>query len=88
MPELELELQPGTLGGRFNTIEGLLTAVKEQLSGQNPFVTGDSASGTKMGEFIENLTKVRRFEWMQSKLNVFCFVGYQRRKNGSSHHNR
>lgn len=62
VPELELELQPGTLGGRFNTIEGLLTAVKEQLSGQNPFVTGDSASGTKMEEFIKNLNKVRPFE--------------------------
>ncbi|CAL5866957.1 uncharacterized protein PFLUO_LOCUS1169 [Penicillium psychrofluorescens] len=30
--ELELEVQPGTLGGRFTTIEGLLTEIKEQLS--------------------------------------------------------
>jgi ZPR1 zinc-finger domain len=31
VPELELELVEGTLGGRFTTIEGLLTEVKEQV---------------------------------------------------------
>ena len=31
IPELELELEEGTLGGRFTTIEGLLTQVKEQV---------------------------------------------------------
>lgn len=31
IPELELELAEGTLGGRFTTIEGLLTRVKEQV---------------------------------------------------------
>jgi len=31
IPELELELGEGTLGGRFTTIEGLLTRVKEQV---------------------------------------------------------
>lgn len=31
---LGLEVQPGTLGGRFTTIEGLLTQVRDQLHGQ------------------------------------------------------
>jgi len=31
IPELELELEEGTLGGRFTTIEGLLTRVKEEV---------------------------------------------------------
>jgi len=31
IPELELELEEGTLGGQFTTIEGLLTRVKEQV---------------------------------------------------------
>ncbi|KAK6201360.1 nucleolar zinc-finger protein [Scheffersomyces amazonensis] len=31
IPELNLDLTPGTLGGRFTTIEGLLTQVKEEL---------------------------------------------------------
>jgi zinc finger protein len=32
--ELGLEVQPGTLGGRFTTVEGLLTQVRDQLHGQ------------------------------------------------------
>lgn len=32
--ELDLEVQPGTLGGRFTTVEGLLTEVRDQLHGQ------------------------------------------------------
>ncbi|KAI1977616.1 nucleolar zinc-finger protein [Ophidiomyces ophidiicola] len=32
--ELDLSVQPGTLGGRFTTIEGLLTQVRDQLHGQ------------------------------------------------------
>ena len=32
--ELDLEVQPGTLGGRFTTVEGLLTQVRDQLHGQ------------------------------------------------------
>ena len=32
--ELGLEVQPGTLGGRFTTLEGLLTQVRDQLRGQ------------------------------------------------------
>jgi zinc finger protein len=32
--ELDLEVQPGTLGGRFTTVEGLLTQVRDQLYGQ------------------------------------------------------
>ncbi|KAK4935272.1 nucleolar zinc-finger protein, partial [Elasticomyces elasticus] len=32
--DLGLEVQPGTLGGRFTTVEGLLTQVRDQLRGQ------------------------------------------------------
>ena len=32
--ELDLEVQPGTLGGRFTTVEGLLTQIRDQLHGQ------------------------------------------------------
>ncbi|KAI5300104.1 Minor allergen Alt a 7 [Ascosphaera pollenicola] len=40
--ELDLSVQPGTLGGRFTTVEGLLTEVREQLHGQI-FVDEDDA---------------------------------------------
>ncbi|KAL1985389.1 hypothetical protein VTN96DRAFT_7950 [Rasamsonia emersonii] len=32
--ELDMSVQPGTLGGRFTTVEGLLTEVRDQLHGQ------------------------------------------------------
>jgi zinc finger protein len=50
-PDLDLSVQPGTLGGRFTTIEGLLTEVRDQLHGQI-FETGDEdlAPGDSMAE--------------------------------------
>ncbi|PGG96528.1 hypothetical protein AJ79_09546 [Helicocarpus griseus UAMH5409] len=49
--ELDLSVQPGTLGGRFTTVEGLLTQVRDQLHGQI-FETGDEdlAPGDSMAE--------------------------------------
>jgi zinc finger protein len=32
IPEIDLVLQPGTLGGRFSTLEGILTQVFEELN--------------------------------------------------------
>lgn len=32
--ELEVTVEPGTLGGRFTTVEGLLTEIRDQLHGQ------------------------------------------------------
>jgi len=42
IPEVELELTPGTLGGRFTTIEGLLKQIHYELGGKFPFINGDS----------------------------------------------
>ncbi len=59
IPELELELQSGTLGGQFTTVEGILTQVVEQLSRINPFAVGDSSdSNSKMKILINDLKKV------------------------------
>nr|CAD7579404.1 unnamed protein product [Timema californicum] len=42
IPELDLEVGPAALGGRFTTVEGLLTAMRDQIiSGGGLF--GDSA---------------------------------------------
>lgn len=43
--ELGLEVQPGTLGGRFTTVEGLLAQVREQLHGQIFDVGGGGLAG-------------------------------------------
>jgi zinc finger protein len=69
IPELELELMEGTLGGRFTTVEGLLTQIREQLEEKNPFVTGDSSrddTRSKMTEFCVRLNEVIKGE----RLNV------------------
>lgn len=59
-PELSLNVEPGTLGGRFTTVEGLLTQVRDDLKA-NVFDTdgaGDSMQGsdkTKWTEFFGRL---------------------------------
>ncbi|KAF2430576.1 zinc finger protein-like protein zpr1 [Tothia fuscella] len=46
-PELDLSVEPGTLGGRFTTIEGLLTQVRDDLRA-SVFGTDDNAAGDSM----------------------------------------
>ncbi|OJJ77511.1 hypothetical protein ASPBRDRAFT_190814 [Aspergillus brasiliensis CBS 101740] len=43
--ELEVTVQPGTLGGRFTTVEGLLTEIRDQLHGQIFDVDDTTGSG-------------------------------------------
>ena len=62
IPELMLELEAGTLGGQFTTVEGVLTQIKDQLSTSHPFVFGDSSEpGSKMKAFIDQLNEVRMY---------------------------
>jgi zinc finger protein len=51
-PELNLSVEPGTLGGRFTTIEGLLTQVRDDLR-SSIFHTGDG------GDSMEISSKVK-----------------------------
>lgn len=62
-PQLSLSVNPGTLGGRFTTVEGLLTQVRDDLRNEI-FQTGDSGSSsdsmsqeekTRWGEFFAGL---------------------------------
>ncbi|XP_043785071.1 zinc finger protein ZPR1 [Apis laboriosa] len=60
IPELELEIGPAALGGRFTTIEGILVAIKEQLSSSTAF-SGDSSDPEtvkRMEIFISHLNEV------------------------------
>ncbi|MES1909081.1 MAG: hypothetical protein MHM6MM_001886 [Cercozoa sp. M6MM] len=56
IPELELELVYGTLGGKYTTVEGLLDAIREQLAGAT-FAMGDSATSDKAIRFNEFMAK-------------------------------
>ncbi len=58
IPELDFEVQSGTLGGRFTTVEGLLRQLSNQLKESNPFSLGDSASDTRLNEFLGRLAEV------------------------------
>lgn len=53
IPELELEVGPAALGGRFTTVEGVIVAIKEQLSSSTAF-TGDSTD-------IESVNRIKAF---------------------------
>jgi C4-type Zn-finger protein len=44
IPELELVLQNGTLGGVFTTVEGMLSKIRQSLLDSNPFAVGDSTT--------------------------------------------
>lgn len=63
IPEIELELAPGTLGGFFSTVEGTLMQIKDQLASlpQAQFAEGDSSavndaqSGHTLAHFIANI---------------------------------
>ncbi|KAI5304206.1 nucleolar zinc-finger protein [Ascosphaera pollenicola] len=55
--ELDLSVQPGTLGGRFTTVEGLLTEVREQLHGQI-FVDEDDHAPKDATESAANMTPI------------------------------
>ena len=44
IPELDLELQCGTLGGQYTTVEGLLQKIESNVRDINPFSVGDSTT--------------------------------------------
>ncbi|KJH43932.1 ZPR1 zinc finger domain protein, partial [Dictyocaulus viviparus] len=56
IPELDLEVGAGALCSRFTTVEGLLSATRDQLSVQSSFFVGDSVSSSErkdMKQFLE-----------------------------------
>jgi zinc finger protein len=50
IPELDLEITQGSLGGFFSSVEGLLEKIRVHLKEGNPFGTGDSAVKHHLGE--------------------------------------
>lgn len=59
IPEIDLELHMGTLGGRFTTIEGLLTQVHRELEERVPFSSGDSAPDAQKQIFARLLASIK-----------------------------
>ncbi|WFD32531.1 nucleolar zinc-finger protein [Malassezia sp. CBS 17886] len=59
IPEIDLYLAPGTLGGRFTTLEGLLQTVYDELY-EKVFMHGDSTTGKDVATFESFLGKLKR----------------------------
>lgn len=71
IPELELEVGPHALGGKFTTVEGLLTNVKEQLS--NPMYThmfGDSEGVDRKKRFKKFLKEFDKILEGEKKITL------------------
>ncbi|CAG8672986.1 15582_t:CDS:2 [Acaulospora morrowiae] len=60
IPEVDLELQSGTLGGRFTTVEGLLRQVYDELQNKIPFVSGDSVQKERKATFENFMKKLNK----------------------------
>ncbi|KAI3405296.2 hypothetical protein KGF56_001893 [Candida oxycetoniae] len=59
IPELNLDLTPGTLGGRFTTIEGLLTQVSQELNNRVFSQTSDSMDDETKQRWAEFFAKLQ-----------------------------
>lgn len=70
IPEIELELNPGTLGGRFTTLEGILNQVYEELD-DKVFARGDSAVVGEQNAMGDFLAKLKQVSWSVTPPSVF-----------------
>lgn len=66
IPDIDLDLETGTLGGRFTTLEGLLMQVHNELNSKVSFLQGDSADLEKHSRLQDLLDKI--LEICQGKL--------------------
>ncbi|PSN56885.1 Zinc finger protein ZPR1 [Blattella germanica] len=60
VPELELSVGPYALGGRFTTVEGILTAMKDQLTSEGSvFIdSADDELRQRMSKFTSDLSEI------------------------------
>ena len=71
IPELDLELQHGTLGSVYTTIEGLLSKLVKNLTEDNPFCLGDSSVQHHSEDSSINETR-DRFALFTDRLKTFA----------------
>ena len=68
-PELELQVNPGTLGGRFTTVEGLLTQVRNDLHGQIFEASGPGHEGGDSLASSEKAQWTKFFEGLDAAIS-------------------
>ncbi len=69
--ELGFEMEPGSLGGLYTTVEGLLNQIHDRLKGSNPFAYGDAAEPGQKSNFARFLDKITT---MRTGLEPFTLV--------------
>lgn len=62
IPEVELQLDYGTLGGVYTTVEGLLEKIHRHLHDHTPFIDSDSDEdyGGKMRKVLNTLKSMQK----------------------------
>jgi zinc finger protein len=65
-PELSLSVNPGTLGGRFTTVEGLLVQVRDDLHGQIFESAADAGESARKNDSLTSSDKTRWDEFFKS----------------------
>lgn len=54
-----MHLIPGSLGGIYTTVEGLIDKIYDKLEESNPFTAGDSSLDEKFRVFLKKLEKLK-----------------------------
>jgi len=70
IPEINLELTYGTLGGRFTTVEGLLDQIYDELDTKTPFTKGDSVTEDRKHKFADFLSKLDEVKEMKREFTL------------------
>jgi len=65
IPEIELEVEAGSLGGMYTTLEGLLDKIRNKLKEGNPFYSGDSSTQQHDNGGYMSTTKAKFDEFMR-----------------------
>jgi len=76
--EIEFDMEAGSLGSVYTTIEGLLVKLIDELDAANPFGKGDSAMDHKFIDFLNTLREFKDgkkpFTLILDDPNDNCFV--------------
>jgi zinc finger protein len=59
IPELGFDMDAGSMGSLYTTVEGLIMKAHAELETNNPFGKGDSKDSDKFMEFLDKLTALR-----------------------------
>lgn len=79
IPQVGLDMEPGTLGSLYTTIEGLVAKVISELEEKNPFGKGDSATDKKFIEFLDKMRDIQNGKSFPVTIilddaNANCFI--------------